>query len=51
MVPVCVMLPLPSCIHGIGSLVHCHVLIGSLSHVSCLSLVGSCHVTCIVCYK
>ncbi len=23
MVPVCVMLPLPSCIHAIGSLVHC----------------------------
>ncbi len=29
----------------------CHVLIGCLSHVSCLSLVGSCHVTCIVWYK
>ncbi len=23
MFPVCVMLPLPSCIHAIGSLVHC----------------------------
>ncbi len=23
MVPVCVMLPLPSCLHAIGSLVHC----------------------------
>ncbi len=29
----------------------CHVLIGSLSHVSRLSLVVSCHVTGIVCNK
>ncbi len=29
----------------------CHVLIGCLSHVSCSSLVGSCHVSLILCYK
>ncbi len=29
----------------------CHVLIGCLSHVSNLLLVGSCHVIFIVCYK
>ncbi len=52
MVPVCVMLPLPSCIHAIGSLVHC-VMFWLVVLVICAvsPLVGSCHVTCIVCYK
>ncbi len=41
MVPVCVLLPLLSCLFAIGSLVLCVMF----------SLVVSCHVTFIVCYK